>query len=86
LEFSRHKPPKKCPARINEIIEKTLSIMDNQLMLRHIKVGKRLAPNMENILLDGNQMEQAFINLLLNAVCAIDDRRGDDRKLLCGLP
>jgi signal transduction histidine kinase len=72
LEFSRHKPPKKFPAKINEIIEKALSIVDNELMLRHIKVEKRLAPNMENILLDGNQMEQVFINLLLNAAQAID--------------
>jgi signal transduction histidine kinase len=72
LEFSRHKPPKKFPAKINEIIEKALSIVDNELMLRHIKVEKRLAPNMENILFDGNQMEQVFINLLLNAAQAID--------------
>jgi signal transduction histidine kinase len=72
LEFSRHKPPKKCPAKINEIIEKALSIVDNEMMLRHIKVEKRLARDMENILLDGNQMEQVFINLLLNAAQAID--------------
>ncbi len=72
LEFSRHKPPKKCPSKINEIIEKALSILDNEFMLRHIKVEKRLAGDMENILLDGNQMEQVFINLLLNAAQAID--------------
>ncbi|HDI59873.1 MAG TPA: sensor histidine kinase [Desulfobacteraceae bacterium] len=72
LEFSRHKTPKKCPTRINEIIEKALSLVDNELMLRHIKVEKRLAQDMENILLDGNQMEQVFVNLLLNAAQAID--------------
>lgn len=72
LEFSRQKPPKKCPARVNEIMEKALSIVDNELMLRHIRVEKHLAQDMEKILLDGNQMEQVFINLLLNAAQAID--------------
>ncbi|MFO7686039.1 MAG: ATP-binding protein [Desulfobacterales bacterium] len=72
LEFSRHKAPKKCPASINGIVEKALSIVDNELMLRHIKVEKHLAANLAEILLDGNQMEQVLINLLLNAAQAID--------------
>jgi len=72
LEFSRHKTPKKGPSSIKDIIEKSLSIMDNELMLRHIKVERHLAVNLPDILIDGNQMEQVLINLLLNAAQAID--------------
>jgi signal transduction histidine kinase len=73
LEFSRHKPPKKGPASINEIVIKALSILDNELMLRHIKVERHLGEALPEIFLDGNQMEQVFINLLLNAAQAIDN-------------
>jgi len=72
LEFSRYKAPNKQLLNLNDTLRKALSILDNEFMLRHIKVTKTLAHDLEDILLDGNQMEQVFINLLLNAAQAID--------------
>lgn len=72
LEFSRHKAPNKIRLNLNDTLLKALSILDNEFMLRHIKVTKTLAEDLEDILMDGNQMEQVFINLLLNAAQAID--------------
>jgi len=72
LEFSRHKTPNKLRLSLNETLLKALSILENEFMLRHIKITKLLADDLEDILMDGNQMEQVFINLLLNAAQAID--------------
>ena len=74
LEFSREKEPEKTFANINNIIEKTLSMLENEFRLHHIHVEKLLSSEMPDILVDVNQMHQVFVNLLLNAVGAIQDQ------------
>lgn len=76
LEFSREKEPKKVPADINHIILKALSILENEFHLRHVRVEKILTENMVETMLDVGQMEQVFVNLLLNGVEAIHKEEG----------
>ena len=73
LEFSRDKEPQKTMGDINKIITKSINILENEFRLRHIKIEKTLAPEMKEALLDENQLQQVFVNLLLNAVQAIED-------------
>lgn len=73
LEFSREKEPEKTFANINSIIEKTLSMLENEFRLHHIRVERLLSSEMPDIFVDVNQMHQVFVNLLLNAVEAIQD-------------
>jgi len=72
LEFARDRSPEKTPTNINDIIAKALSILENEFRLQHIRIDKHLSDELPDILLDTNQMQQVFINLLLNAVEAID--------------
>jgi signal transduction histidine kinase len=74
LEFSREGEPDKALANINDVIEKAFNIVENELRLHHIDIRKQLSVDMEDIFLDANQMEQVFVNLLLNAVEAIQER------------
>jgi len=74
LEFSRGKEPQKIPADINDIMEKTLSILENEFRLHHISVEKNLSKKIPDNLLDVNQMQQVFVNLFLNAVEAIQEK------------
>jgi two-component system NtrC family sensor kinase len=73
LEFSREKEPEKTAANINHIIEKTLSMLENEFRLRHIRVETNLSGNTPVVLVDANQMHQVFVNLLLNAAEATQD-------------
>jgi signal transduction histidine kinase len=73
LEFSRDKEPQKVSANINTIIEKSLNILENEFRLRHISVDKDLSNEMKDTLVDVNQIEQVFVNLLMNAVEAIQE-------------
>ena len=73
LEFARDREPQKVPADINAIMETALGILDNEFRLRHVDLELQLAENMVKTLLDENQIEQVFINLLLNAIHAVSE-------------
>ena len=59
---------------INHIMESALGIVENEFHLRQIRIRKMLAEDMVQTFLDQNQIEQVFINLLLNALHAVDVR------------
>jgi two-component system NtrC family sensor kinase len=73
LEFSRESEPHMTQSNVNEIIEKTLHILENEFHLRHITLEKQLFAEMPDTLLDKDQIEQVFVNLLLNALQATAD-------------
>jgi len=73
LEFGRDQEAQKVLANVNEIMENALILMDNEFRLAHIHVQKDLGEDMPKTLLDVNQVEQVFINILLNAVHAVDE-------------
>ena len=73
LEFSREREPQMSSGSINEIIEKALTILENEFKLNHIEVIKSLSENMVTTMIDGNQMEQVLVNLLINAVQALSN-------------
>ena len=73
LDFSRGREPQMQPSNINEIIEKALSILENEFRLNMIEVKKNLADDIEDIMVDSNQIEQVFVNLLINAVQAMPE-------------
>ncbi len=74
LEFSRESEPHMTMANINEIVDKTLHILENEFRLRHIVKKRELLTEIPNTLLDKDQIEQVFVNLLLNALQAIEER------------
>jgi signal transduction histidine kinase len=74
LEFSREGAPQKALININSILERTLRILKNEFRLRHITIEKRFNNKVPDILLDANQMEQVFVNLLFNAIEAIKEQ------------
>ncbi|MCW8814114.1 MAG: ATP-binding protein [Chlorobium sp.] len=76
LDFARQSVPKKSNADINEIIESALSVVDNQIALKQIKLEKNLDKNLPRIKIDSNQMQQVFINLLVNASDASKEKEG----------
>lgn len=76
LDFARQSVPKKSNANINEIISNAVAVVDNQLSIKHIKLEKKLEENLPQIKIDSNQMQQVFINLLVNASDAVQQSTG----------
>lgn len=71
LDFSRESIPQKRPASLNAVMDATLTLVGNQSCFHDVRIIKEYNPDIPEMLLDPNQIEQVFINLLLNACHAI---------------
>lgn len=79
LDFARQTVPKKRKADINEIIGRAAKVIENQLSLGRIKLVTDLDPELPSVTVDANQIQQVFINLMVNAADAIGDGEGTIR-------
>ncbi|MEE4264620.1 MAG: ATP-binding protein [Desulfobacteraceae bacterium] len=61
--------------QVNSVLERALEILGQQLKVRGIEVVRDLTPDLPLILADPDRLEQVFINLLINARDAIDEKR-----------
>jgi C4-dicarboxylate-specific signal transduction histidine kinase len=61
--------------RVNEIIERALSLMEQQLRGRQIEVALHLTPDNPEVMGNAIQLEQVFINLMANARDALKSER-----------
>jgi two-component system NtrC family sensor kinase len=76
LDFARPVPPNKKSVNINDVIERGLSIVANQLNFNYIIVEKELSGSLPGVSVDEGQLQQVFINLLVNAADAIGEEGG----------
>ena len=74
LEFARPKEPEMTLVDINEILEKSLAIMEKQALFQNIKIKKSFSPSLPKVIADGAQLQQVFMNIILNAAEAMDGR------------
>ena len=72
LEFARPKDPEMSLIDINHIVEKSLYIIESQSLFQNIRIEKDLAPDLPRIVGDGAQLQQVFMNIILNAAEAMD--------------
>ncbi|UCB48248.1 MAG: PAS domain S-box protein [Deltaproteobacteria bacterium] len=86
-EFGRKSEVIKERVQINETLDRAHEIFSQQLKLREIEVLKDYEENLPLILADSNRLEQVFINLLINARDAIEEKlnelghRNVDKKI-----
>ena len=59
---------------VNAVLEKALEILGQQLKVRGIEIFWDLEPNLPPILADPDRLEQVFVNLLINARDALDEK------------
>lgn len=61
---------------VNEVIEETLRLISDRVHLRDIKLEKELAPELSRILLDREKVKTALLNIIINAIEAMDSQSG----------
>jgi len=73
LTFARAPERTETQADINQLLEKTLSVVKNTLLTKKIQVETQLAPNLPRAAVDPQELQQVFINLINNARDAMKD-------------
>ena len=76
LRFARLPRPHLAPEDVNEILQSLLAFMANELRGKKVEVMFDLRPELPSVEADENQLRQAFLNLLRNAVEAMAARGG----------
>ena len=76
LDFARQTVPKKRKADINEIIHRAATVVENQLSMGQVELVMDLDDKLPNVTVDANQIQQVFINLMVNASDAIGEDGG----------
>jgi len=72
LDIHRGKVETKEIVNVNNIIEATLNLLKNQLMINNIEVKKSLSPNIPLITGITQELYQVFMNLIMNAQDAME--------------
>ena len=71
LEFARPRPPHFQRERIEEIMEETLLLIGPEARSRRVMICKAWGKHLPTVWVDGAQIKQVFLNLLLNALQAM---------------
>ncbi|MEW6297534.1 MAG: GAF domain-containing protein [Thermodesulfobacteriota bacterium] len=71
LEFARPKPPHFRRDRLDEIMEETLLLIGPEARARGVAVYKEVEKDLPRVWVDGAQIKQVYLNLLLNALQAM---------------
>jgi len=72
LGFARRMEPRREMINVNKVILETLSFLENEAMYRNITIHKDLASDIPDIQSDGAQLQQVFLNILNNAIDAVE--------------
>jgi two-component system, NtrC family, sensor histidine kinase HydH len=81
LDFARPKRPKVSPQKLQEIMEETLLFVRAEARQRHIRIYKTWPPDLPILWVDGAQIKQVFLNILLNALQATPSRGAIEVRL-----
>lgn len=79
LFFARESKPERTQTNFNEIVERTLALRSYELKIENISVDCSLAANLPRTLADPYQLQQVFLNLLVNAEQSLLHSRGGGR-------
>jgi len=73
LDFARSTEPRLAPVNVNQLLDDLSLLTRHKLRQQRVEVVRELAPELPAVLGDATQLEQAFLNLTLNAVEAMPE-------------
>jgi two-component system, NtrC family, sensor histidine kinase HydH len=81
LDFARPKRPAVTPQKLQEIMEETLLLVRTEASRRGIRIAKAWTGDLPVAWVDGTQIKQVFLNILLNAMQAMPSGGGIEVRM-----
>jgi len=72
LDFARPRPPSLEPIDVRKVLEETLALIVYEMEAQEVSLEREYAPGLPPVPMDREQMKQVFLNLLLNAIQAME--------------
>ncbi len=82
LTFARSREPKREFHDINDILQKSLELRDYELETGNITVVTNLDPSLPEAMVDFQQIQEVFLNIILNAEQAMTEAKGKGKLLI----
>ena len=82
LSFSRRRAPQRGPASLHDLLDRCLEMLGYILKSKNVNVRRDYAPAMPAIIVDEYQMQQVFMNILINAAQAMESARTPAPEIL----
>ncbi|MDD5189876.1 MAG: ATP-binding protein [Dehalococcoidales bacterium] len=70
LDFARQTEPTLKPVNVKDVIEQVITLVGHQAQIKHVKIVRNEADAVPPIMADFGQIQQVFVNLMVNAVQA----------------
>src|SRR5207244_2716809 len=71
LDFARTTEPQFAPVNLNQVIEELGLLVRHKLKNQNVQLVRKLQASLPPVMGEAGQIEQAFLNLILNAVEAM---------------
>jgi len=71
LDFARQREPMVESVDVNRLLDATLKLFEGQFLFHNIQIVRDYDPNLQPILADESQLQQVFMNIILNAADAM---------------
>ena len=79
LDFARQTKPERTESNINLVLNEVIALLEHQSIFHNISIVKDESPNIPLVEVDVGQIQEVFMNLILNAAQAMDGSGHADR-------
>jgi two-component system, NtrC family, sensor kinase len=73
LDFARQSSTAPSLSEVNNVVDKTLLLLENQTIFQNIRIVRKFDPDLPNVLIDAGQLQQVIVNIVINAADAMEE-------------
>lgn len=80
-DFVRKRESQRSPTDVNHLVREVLGLLDPEIQRQTVRIALKLDESLPKVLVDPVQIEQVILNLVRNAMEAMETNAPDDRPL-----